>query len=107
VALAFWDAYPVTDGHALISPRRHVASIYQFSAEDQFALWALVGEVRTLLLRRYAPDGFNIAVNDGIAAGQTIAHAHIHVIPRRTGDVPDPRGGVRNIIPSKARYWEP
>jgi diadenosine tetraphosphate (Ap4A) HIT family hydrolase len=81
-------------------------SIYQLSADEQSALWAMVGEVRALLLERYAPDGFNIAVNDGIAAGQTIEHAHIHVIPRRKGDVADPKGGVRNIIPEKARYWE-
>ena len=65
----------------------------------------MVAEVRALLLNRFAPDAFNIAANDGIAAGQTIEHAHIHVIPRRNGDVADPRGGVRNIIPEKARYW--
>ena len=73
---------------------------------EQTALWMMVGEVRALLIQRYSPDGFNIAVNDGTAAGQTIAHAHIHLIPRRAGDVADPRGGVRNIIPENARYWE-
>lgn len=106
VALAFLDTYPVTEGHTLVSPRRHLISIYQLSAVEQSALWAIVGEVRALLLQRYAPDAFNIAVNDGVAAGQTVEHAHIHIIPRRMGDVPDPRGGVRNIIPEKARYWE-
>jgi diadenosine tetraphosphate (Ap4A) HIT family hydrolase len=106
VALAFLDAYPVTEGHTLVAPRQHAMSIYQLSAGEQSDLWAMVGEVRTLLIQRYAPDGFNIAVNDGTAAGQTIGHAHIHVIPRRTGDVPDARGGVRNVIPGKARYWE-
>jgi diadenosine tetraphosphate (Ap4A) HIT family hydrolase len=106
VAVSFLDAYPVTEGHTLISPRQHVTSIYQLSTGEQSALWAMVGEVRALLVRRYAPDAFNIAVNDGILAGQTIEHAHIHVIPRRKGDVLDARGGVRNIIPDKARYWE-
>ena len=106
-AVAFSDAYPVTEGHALIIPRRHVISIYQLSPQEQFALWAMVAEVRNLLTQRYAPDGLNIGVNDGPAAGQTIEHAHIHVIPRRKGDVSDPRGGLRYVIPAKARYWEP
>lgn len=106
-AISFFDAYPVTEGHTLVSPRRHVMSIYQLSPDEHSALWSMVGKVRALLLKRYSPDGFNIAVNDGTAAGQTIEHAHIHVIPRRKGDVADPRGGVRNIIPEKARYWEP
>jgi len=80
--------------------------IYQLSADEQSALWTMVGEVRALLIERYAPDGFNIAVNSGIAAAQTIEHAHIHVIPRRKGDLANPRGGVRNIIPENARYWK-
>jgi diadenosine tetraphosphate (Ap4A) HIT family hydrolase len=58
-----------------------------------------------MLILRLNPDGINIGVNDGVAAGQTVEHAHVHVIPRRTGDVPDPRGGVRFVIPDKARYW--
>jgi diadenosine tetraphosphate (Ap4A) HIT family hydrolase len=74
--------------------------------EEQSALWAMVAEVREALLNQFLADGINIGVNDGLAAGQTVEHAHIHLIPRRQGDVPDPRGGVRNIIPSKARYWE-
>lgn len=106
VAIAFFDGFRVTEGHALVVPREHVESLYQFSAKDQAALWALVSEVRTSLMRQYTPDGFNIAVNDGEAAGQTIGHAHIHVIPRRVGDSPDPRGGIRRLFPEKARYWE-
>jgi diadenosine tetraphosphate (Ap4A) HIT family hydrolase len=81
-------------------------SIYELSVRDQAALWDMVGRVRETLIRQYAPDGINIGVNDGLAAGQTVDHAHIHIIPRRIGDVPDARGGVRNIILSRARYWE-
>lgn len=68
-------------------------------------MWKLVAEVRSRLTDDLQPDGFNIGLNDGEAAGQTVMHAHIHVIPRWKGDVPDPRGGVRWIIPDKARYW--
>ena len=68
-------------------------------------LWSLVAEVRDILIKRFNPDGFNIGLNDGDAAGQTIDHAHIHIIPRRRGDVKDPRGGVRWVIPEKVKYW--
>jgi diadenosine tetraphosphate (Ap4A) HIT family hydrolase len=106
VAIALLDAFPVTEGHTLIVPRRHVTSIFQLSSQDLAALWAMVGEVRQGLQQNLSIDGINIGVNDGSAAGQTIEHAHIHLIPRRKGDVQDPRGGVRNIISGKARYWE-
>ncbi len=104
-AIAVQDAYPVTDGHTLVIPRKHVASIYELTGEEQSAVWSLVAEVRNRLLTGLKPDGFNIGVNDGCAAGQTIEHAHVHVIPRRKGDVPDPRGGIRWIIDDKANYW--
>src|SRR5690348_7277298 len=81
-AIAFSDAYPVTDGHTLVIPRRHVSSIYELTTEEQSAVWSLVAEVRERLLGGLKPDSFNIGVNDGIAAGQTIEHAHVHVIPR-------------------------
>ena len=103
--MAIWDAFPVTDGHTLVVPRQHVASIYELSADAQAALWQLVAQARQRLQDDLHPDGFNIGLNDGEAAGQTILQAHIHVIPRRDGDVEDPRGGVRWIIPEKARYW--
>jgi diadenosine tetraphosphate (Ap4A) HIT family hydrolase len=104
-ALAFADSFPVTEGHTLVIPIRHVASIYDLTAAEQADLWELVRQVRLRLRKKPAPDGFNIGVNDGPAAGQTIDHAHIHVIPRRQGDVPDPRGGIRWVIPDKANYW--
>ena len=105
-AVAFADAFPVTDGHTLVVPRSHVSSIYELSAAQQSALWDLVTAVRERLLIGLKPDGFTIGVHDGLAAGQTVEHAHIHVIPRRTGDVPDPRGGIRWIVADHARYWE-
>jgi diadenosine tetraphosphate (Ap4A) HIT family hydrolase len=105
-AIAFPDAYPITDGHTLVSPRKHVSSIYELATHEQFAIWSLVAEVRKRLLTGLKPDGFNIGVNDGLAAGQTVEHAHVHVIPRRRGDVPDPRGGIRWIIDAKANYWD-
>jgi len=104
-AVAFRDTFPVTDGHTLVVPRRHVASIFELTAGEFAGIWQLVCDLRARLSSEFKPDGFTVGVNDGQAAGQTIAHAHIHVIPRRHGDVPDPRGGVRWIIPEKAAYW--
>jgi diadenosine tetraphosphate (Ap4A) HIT family hydrolase len=104
-AVAFPDAYPVVEGHMLVVPKRHVASLFDLSDEEQAALWRLVALVRGKLLSELRPDGFNVGVNDGPAAGQTVLHAHVHVIPRRTGDVADPRGGVRWVVPAKAPYW--
>lgn len=104
-ALVLPDAYPVSPGHTLVVPRQHVASVFDLPAEAQANLWRMVSEVRAQLAAEHAPDGFNIGVNDGPAAGQTVPHAHIHVIPRYEGDVPDPRGGVRWVLPERARYW--
>lgn len=103
---AFLDAYPVAEGHTLVVPVRHVLSVFDLPAEELADLWRLVGEVRAALAASYKPDGFTIGLNDGAAAGQTIPHAHVHVIPRRPGDVADPRGGVRRVIPDRALYWE-
>jgi diadenosine tetraphosphate (Ap4A) HIT family hydrolase len=105
-AVAIKDGYPLTRGHTLVIPRRHVASIYDLPEAERAHVWALVGEVRSLLAAEYSPAGFNIGLNDGAAAGQTIDHAHVHVIPRYEGDVPDPRGGVRWVIPERAPYWD-
>jgi len=81
------------------------SSIYELTAEEQSSVWQLVAELRQRLLTGLKPNAFNIGVNDGAAAGQTVEHAHVHVIPRWKGDVPDPRGGVRWIIDDKANYW--
>lgn len=104
-AVAFLDGFPVAQGHTLVIPKRHVASLFELPEVEQAAVWKLVAQVRALLLAELKPDGFNVGVNDGTAAGQTVMHAHVHVIPRRHGDVADPRGGVRWVIPEKAAYW--
>jgi diadenosine tetraphosphate (Ap4A) HIT family hydrolase len=104
LAYAIFDQYPVNEGHALIIPKRHVSNYFDTSTEEKKALHELVEQVRVLQLDRFAPDGFNVGINCGEAAGQTIFHAHIHVIPRYKGDVNNPRGGVRGVIPSKQSY---
>jgi diadenosine tetraphosphate (Ap4A) HIT family hydrolase len=105
-AAAIRDVFPITEGHSLVVPRRHVPSIYDLEPGEQVDLWGLVALVRQSLLEQFRPDGFTIGVNDGAAAGQTVPHAHVHVVPRRSGDVGDPRGGLRWVVPDKARYWE-
>ncbi len=100
------DTLPVSPGHTLILPKRHITSIFDATREEMAALWEALQQARTQLLRELSPDGFNIGVNDGLAAGQTILHLHIHVIPRYKGDMPDPRGGIRWIFPDKAVYWK-
>lgn len=104
-AIAFSDRFPVTEGHTLVVPLAHVVSIFDLSADELAALWQLVAEVRAALAQQHRPDAFNIGVNDGQAVGQTVMHAHVHVIPRYAGDAADLRGGIRAIIPEKARYW--
>jgi len=101
---SLWDAFPVSEGHLLIVPRRHVATWFDASKEEQAAITAAIDRARDLLVSRHHPDGFNIGVNVGEAAGQTVFHLHVHVIPRYRGDVADPRGGVRHVIPAKGHY---
>jgi diadenosine tetraphosphate (Ap4A) HIT family hydrolase len=105
-ALALPDAFPIAQGHTLVVPKRHVASLFDLPEEELSAVWRLVAAVRAKLINDLSPDGFNIGVNDGAAAGQTVMHAHVHVIPRRKGDSTDPRGGIRWIVPGKAQYWQ-
>ena len=105
-AAAFPDAFPLNDGHCLIVPRRHEADFFALAAEEQAAVWDLLSTVRRHIEAASGPDGYNIGINVGEAAGQTVAHAHLHLIPRYCSDVPDPRGGIRCVIPAKARYWE-
>ena len=105
-AIALPDAFPLSDGHTLVVPRRHVESVFALEPEEQADLWALVARVRRELVAENGPAGFNVGVNDGAAAGQTVSHAHVHVIPRYDGDVADPRGGVRWVLPHRARYWD-
>jgi diadenosine tetraphosphate (Ap4A) HIT family hydrolase len=98
----FTDGFPVAPGHTLLIPRRYVASIFDLAPEERTAVWDLVAHIRGALAQALHPDGFNIGINDGTAAGQIVMHAHVHVIPRWTGDIPDPRGGVRWVISAMA-----
>ncbi len=102
--VGLWDAFPVAAGHALLVTRRHVATWFDATPLEQQALTEAIDSARREILHRHAPDGFNIGVNVGEAAGQTIPHLHFHVIPRYRGDVPDPRGGIRHVIPGRSNY---
>ncbi|RFF29396.1 HIT family protein [Wenzhouxiangella sediminis] len=104
--LALWDRYPVSPGHALLVPRRHVAGWFEASPAEQLALVAALPVVREKIERMHQPSGWNIGINVGRSAGQTVFHLHVHLIPRYDGDQEDPRGGVRHVVPEKARYWE-
>jgi diadenosine tetraphosphate (Ap4A) HIT family hydrolase len=97
------DSYPVSKGHTLVIPKRHIASYFECTDNERLELWSLVEQVKTELEDTFAPDGFNIGINVGEAAGQTVPHMHIHVIPRYSGDMDDPRGGVRGVIPNKQK----
>lgn len=98
------DKYPVSPGHILLIPRRHVATFFELNEQERKDFFDLLLEVHDMLQRQYEPNGFNIGVNIGYAAGQTVMHLHIHLIPRYLGDVENPTGGVRAVIPSQADY---
>lgn len=100
-----FDGFPVSPGHSLIIPKRHRGSFFECSPAERAALLDLLDEARVALDGSRRPDGYNVGINDGAAAGQTIPHLHIHLIPRYAGDADDPRGGVRWVIPNKADYW--
>lgn len=95
LARAIYDKFPVNEGHVLIIPKRHIASLFEATPEEIIAMSELVFQVKTIIDKKYNPDGYNIGVNVGATAGQTIFHLHVHIIPRYKGDVPDPRGGYQ------------
>ncbi|MGH8686756.1 MAG: HIT family protein [Burkholderiales bacterium] len=103
-AIAVYDKHPVSPGHVLIIPRRHAVTVWDLTDEEYADCFNLAREVKPILEKRHSPDGYNIGANCGEAGGQSVWHAHIHVIPRYNGDTPNPRGGVRNVIPLKAKY---
>jgi len=105
LAFAIRDTHPATPGHTLVVPRRLVATWFDATADERHAIFEVVDEVkRQLDAATPAPDGYNIGINSGTAAGQTVMHLHVHVIPRYRGDVPDPTGGIRHVIPGKGNY---
>lgn len=103
-AYAIYDKYPVNDGHALIIPKRHCEDYFDLTFKEQAACLFMLNKVREIILAKFNPAGFNIGINVGEEAGQTIRHVHIHLIPRYNGDVEQPRGGVRGVIPNKQKY---
>ena len=99
------DAYPISPGHTLVIPVRHTASFFDLSEEERGGMMALLDSAKRQLDAEFTPAGYNIGINDGAAAGQTVSHLHIHLIPRFENDLPDARGGVRWVLPEKAKYW--
>jgi superfamily II DNA or RNA helicase/diadenosine tetraphosphate (Ap4A) HIT family hydrolase len=102
--IAIWDGFPVSPGHLLIVPRRHTPAWANLSSSEKAATWSAIEQCQELISERFHPDGFNVGFNESPAAGQTVFHFHLHIIPRYEGDVADPRGGVRHVIPDKANY---
>ena len=105
LAYAIHDGFPVTEMHSLIIPKRHIYDYFDLTKDELFACDQLIKSLKeSILISDSSINGFNIGMNSGISAGQTIFHCHIHLIPRRSGDVVNPRGGIRNIIPGKGNY---
>lgn len=105
LAVVIRDGYPISPGHTLVIPKRHVGSFFDLTSEEHQEMFELLHQAKLVLDAEHNPDAYNIGINDGTAAGQTVPHLHMHLIPRYSGDRADPRGGVRWIIPEKADYW--
>lgn len=103
--VVFRDGFPISPGHTLIIPKRHIGSFFDLFPDERTDLLKLLDVAKKEADKKFTPQGYNIGINDGAAAGQTVPHLHIHLIPRYLGDRVDPRGGVRWIIPEKADYW--
>jgi diadenosine tetraphosphate (Ap4A) HIT family hydrolase len=101
---ASWDDNPVSPGHILLIPKKHTVSFFNLDREEVLGMFELLRVTKDILERKYHPQGYNFGINEGAAAGQTINHLHIHLIPRYNNDVPNPKGGVRNSIPGKGDY---
>jgi diadenosine tetraphosphate (Ap4A) HIT family hydrolase len=101
---AVYDIFPATEGHVLVIPFRHSASFFDYTKDEVANMWDLVNECKKYLDDKYAPNGYNIGMNIGESAGQTVFHLHIHIIPRRKGDVENPRGGIRHAVKGKGDY---
>jgi diadenosine tetraphosphate (Ap4A) HIT family hydrolase len=107
LTLTMRDAFPVSPGHTLVIPKRHFAGLFEATADEIAEIWQALRLAAADLSAKYGPDGLNVGVNVGAAAGQTVMHLHVHLIPRYSGDQPDPRGGIRRIFPELADYWSP
>jgi diadenosine tetraphosphate (Ap4A) HIT family hydrolase len=104
IAYSIFDKFPVSNGHALIIPKKHCDNYFDLTFKEQSACVFMLNKVKEIIQTRFQPDGFNVGININEAAGQTISHVHIHLIPRYIGDVTEPRGGIRGVIPEKRNY---
>ena len=104
LAFATYDGYAVSKGHMLFMTKRHVDNFFNTTQNEKNAIFDLIDKAKKMLDEKYGPDGYNIGMNCGIAAGQSVMHIHVHLIPRYNGDVENPRGGVRGVIPQKQNY---
>lgn len=100
-----YDGFPISEGHALVIANRHIGSLFETSSEERESFFNVLEETKRILDAKFNPNAYNIGINDGQFAGQTVPHLHVHLIPRYEGDVKDPRGGVRWLFPDKADYW--
>lgn len=104
LAVAFYDSFPVSDGHVLIIPKRHCVTYFDLTSEEIKAIFELSNKIKEILDNKYHPDGYNIGFNAGVDAGQSVMHCHMHIIPRYKGDIENPRGGIRKIVKNKTKY---
>ncbi len=104
LAFAVFDGFPVNPGHVLVIPKRHVANYFELTKNELSAIQELLFLMKSRVEKEFHPDGFNIGINVGECAGQSVFHVHVHLIPRFKGDVENPRGGVRGVIPAKQKY---
>ena len=104
LSVAFYDSFPVSDGHTLIIPKRHAETYFDLTKEEMTSMFELSKEVKVILDKKYKPDGYNVGFNVGEYGGQTVMHCHMHVIPRYKGDIENPCGGIRKIIKMKTNY---
>lgn len=103
-AIARYDDFPVNKGHLEVITKRHIKDWWETTPEEKLAIFELLDKAKEIIESKYNPDGYNIGMNLGESAGQTLMHLHVHLIPRYVGDVADPRGGVRGVIPDKKNY---
>lgn len=104
LAVAFYDSFPVSDGHTLIIPKRHAETYFDLTNDEIKAIFDLSNKVKELLDNKYHPDGYNVGFNVGVHAGQSVMHCHMHIIPRYKGDQENPRGGIRKVVKNKTKY---
>jgi diadenosine tetraphosphate (Ap4A) HIT family hydrolase len=105
LCVIYKDGFPVSPGHTVVIPKRHFPTLFDATEAEQLAMLRALNQAKTLLDELHHPDGYNIGINQGVAGGQSVPHLHIHVIPRYLGDKADPKGGVRWVLPEKAKYW--